>query len=154
MSIIENKIKELNIELPEPKAPVGTYTATKIVGKLLFISGQVSIDRNANLITGKVGKDLNLEEGYQAAERCGLRIISHAKNACQGDLDKIKSCIKLTGYVNSTDSFKDQPKIINGASDIISKIFNEKGKHTRAAISANSLPLGVAVEVDAIFELN
>ena len=153
MSIIENKIKELNIEMPEPKAPVGTYTATKIVGKLLFISGQVSIDRNANLITGKVGKDLNLEEGYQAAERCGLSIISHAKNACQGDLDKIKSCIKLTGYVNSTDSFKDQPKIINGASDIISKIFNEKGKHTRAAISANSLPLGVAVEVDAIFEL-
>tara|TARA_B100001248_G_C27324602_1_gene428419 strand:+ start:174 stop:638 length:465 start_codon:yes stop_codon:yes gene_type:complete len=153
MSIIENKIKELNIELPEPKAPVGTYTATKVVGKLLFISGQVSIDKNANLITGKVGKDLNLEEGYGAAERCGLSIISHAKNACQGDLDKIKSCIKLTGYVNSTDSFKDQPKIINGASDIISKIFNEKGKHTRAAISANSLPLGVAVEVDAIFEL-
>tara|TARA_B100000123_G_C25719406_1_gene423744 strand:- start:546 stop:1010 length:465 start_codon:yes stop_codon:yes gene_type:complete len=153
MSIIENKIKELNIELPEPKAPVGTYTATKVVGKLLFISGQVSIDKNANLITGKVGKDLNLEEGYKAAERCGLSIISHAKNACQGDLDKIKSCIKLTGYVNSTDSFKDQPKIINGASDIISKIFNEKGKHTRAAISANSLPLGVAVEVDAIFEL-
>ena len=153
MSIIENKIKELNIELPEPKAPVGTYTATKVVGKLLFISGQVSIDKNANLITGKVGKDLNLEEGYEAAKRCGLSIISHAKNACQGDLDKIKSCIKLTGYVNSTDSFKDQPKIINGASDIISKIFNEKGKHTRAAISANSLPLGVAVEVDAIFEL-
>ena len=153
MSITENKIKELNIKLPEPKAPVGTYTATKVVGKLLFISGQVSIDKNANLITGKVGKDLNLEEGYGAAERCGLSIISHAKNACHGDLDKIKSCIKLTGYVNSTDSFKDQPKIINGASDIISKIFNEKGKHTRAAISANSLPLGVAVEVDAIFEL-
>ena len=126
MSIIENKIKELNIELPEPKAPVGTYTATKVVGKLLFISGQVSIDKNANLITGKVGKDLNLEEGYKAAERCGLSIISHAKNACQGDLDKIKSCIKLTGYVNSTDSFKDQPKIINGASDIIAKIFEKK----------------------------
>ena len=154
MSIIENKIKELNIELPEPKAPVGTYTATKVVGKLLFISGQVSIDKNANLITGKVGKDLNLEEGYEAAKRCGLSIISHAKNACQGDLDKIKSCIKLTGYVNSTDSFKDQPKIINGASDIIAKIFEKKGEHTRAAVSVNSLPLGVAVEVDAIFELN
>ena len=150
---IEKRLKELNLKLPDPKSPVGAYVATKFVGKLLFISGQVSIDRNANLITGKVGKDLNLEEGYQAAERCGLSIISHAKNACQGDLDKIKSCIKLTGYVNSTDSFKDQPKIINGASDIISKIFNEKGKHTRAAISANSLPLGVAVEVDAIFEL-
>ena len=153
MSIIDDNLKKLNIILPDPKGPVGAYVATKIVGKLLFISGQVSIDKNANLITGKVGKDLNLEEGYEAAERCGLSIISHAKNACQGDLDKIKSCIKLTGYVNSTDSFKDQPKIINGASDIISKIFNEKGKHTRAAISANSLPLGVAVEVDAIFEL-
>ena len=154
MSIIENKIKELNIELPEPKAPVGTYTATKVVGKLLFISGQVSIDKNAKLITGKIGKDLNLEQGYMAAERCGLSIVAHVKNACDGDLNKIKTCVKLTGYVNSTDDFKDQPKIINGASDIIAKIFEKKGEHTRAAVSVNSLPLGVAVEVDAIFELN
>ena len=154
MRQIENKIKNLNIKLPEPKAPVGAYVATKIVGKLLFVSGQVSIDKNAKLITGKIGKDLNLEQGYMAAERCGLSIIAHVKKACYGDLNKIKTCVKLTGYVNSTDDFKDQPKIINGASDIIAKILEKKGEHTRAAISVNSLPLGVAVEVDAIFELN
>ena len=154
MSLIEDKLKKLNIILPEPKAPVGAYVATKVVGKLLFISGQVSIDKNSKLITGKIGKDLNLDEGYDAAKRCGLSIIAHVKNACGGDLDKIKTCVKLTGYVNSTDDFKDQPKIINGASDIIAKIFDEKGEHTRAAVSVNSLPLGVAVEVDAIFEIN
>ena len=154
MNVVDEKIKKLKIELPEPKAPVGAYVATKIVGKLLFISGQVSIDKDAKLITGKVGKDLNTDDGYKAAERCGLSIISHAKKACQDDLNKIKSCVKLTGYVNSTDDFKDQPKVINGASDIISKVFEKKGEHTRAAISSNSLPLGVSVEVDAIFELN
>ena len=151
MSLIEDKLKKLNIILPEPKAPVGAYVATKIVGKLLFVSGQVSIDKNTKLITGKIGKDLNLDEGYEAAKRCGLSIVAHVKNACGGDLDRIKTCVKLTGYVNST---KDQPKIINGASDIIAKIFDEKGEHTRAAVSVNSLPLGVAVEVDAIFEIN
>ena len=154
MSLIQDKLKKLNITLPEPKAPVGAYVATKVVGKLLFISGQVSIDKNTKLITGKIGKDLNLDEGYEAAKRCGLSIVAHVKNACGGDLDRIKTCVKLTGYVNSTDDFKDQPKIINGASDIIAKIFDEKGEHTRAAVSVNSLPLGVAVEVDAIFEIN
>ena len=111
MNVIDEKIKTLKIELPEPKAPVGAYVATKIVGKLLFISGQVSIDKDAKLITGKVGKDLNTDEGYKAAERCGLSIVAHVKNACGGDLGKVKSCVKLTGYVNSTDDFKDQPKI-------------------------------------------
>ena len=154
MSLIDINIKKLNIVLPDPKGPVGAYVATKIVGKLLFISGQVSIDENAKLITGKIGKDLNLEQGYKAAERCGLSIVAHAKKACDGNLDKIKTCIKLTGYVNSSDDFKDQPKIINGASDIIAKIFEKKGEHTRAAVSVNSLPLGVAVEVDALFEIN
>ena len=154
MGDIENKIKSLNIVLPKPKAPVGAYVATKIVGKLLFISGQVSIDNNSKLIIGKVGKELSNDEGYKAAERCGLSIVAHVKNACGGDLNKVKSCVKLTGYVNSTNDFKDQPKIINGASDIIAKIFEEKGEHTRAAVSVNSLPLGVAIEVDAIFELN
>ena len=154
MGDIENKIKLLNIVLPEPKAPVGAYVATKIVGKLLFISGQVSIDNNSKLITGKVGKELSNDDGYKAAERCGLSIVAHVKNACGGDLNKVKSCVKLTGYVNSTNDFKDQPKIINGASDIIARIFEEKGEHTRAAVSVNSLPLGVAIEVDAIFELS
>ena len=150
---IEDNLKKLNISLPDPKAPVGAYVATKIVGKLLFISGQVSIDENLKLITGKIGKDLDTEQGYEAAKRCGLSILSHAKEACKGDLDKIKTCVKLTGFVNSTDDYIDQPKVINGASDIIAKIFDKKGEHTRAAISSNSLPLGVAVEVDAIFEL-
>ena len=154
MSLIEDKLKKLNIILPEPKAPVGAYVATKIVGNLLFISGQVSIDKSTKLIIGKIGKDLSLEEGYEAAKRCGLSIVAHVKNACGGDLDRIKTCVKLTGYVNSTDDFKDQPKVINGASDIIAKIFDEKGEHTRAAVSVNNLPLGVAVEVDAIFEIN
>ena len=150
----EEKIEELKIELPEAKAPVGSYVATKISGKLLYVSGQISMSSNGELIKGKVGKNLNTEEAYKAAERCGLSIVAHVKNACGGNLDKVKSCVKLTGYVNSTDDFKDQPKIINGASDIIAKIFDKKGEHTRAAVSVNSLPLGVAVEVDAIFELN
>ena len=150
---INKKIEDLKIILPDPKGPVGSYIATKIVGNLLYISGQVSINDKGELIKGKVGKDLNIDQGYLAAERCGLSLISHAKKACGGNLDKIKSCVKLTGYVNSVDDFIDQPKVINGASDIISKILEEKGSHTRAAVSSNSLPLGVAIEVDAIFEI-
>ena len=150
----ENKINELKIELPDAKPPVGSYVATKIVGNLLYISGQISISENGELIKGKVGKDLSVDEGYKAAERCGLSIISQAKEACNGDLSKIKSCVKLTGFVNSTDDFTDQPKVINGASDLIASVFSNAGIHTRAAVSANSLPLGVSVEVDAIFELN
>jgi enamine deaminase RidA (YjgF/YER057c/UK114 family) len=150
----EQKINELKIKLPEAKAPVGSYMATKISGKLLFISGQISIDENGELIKGKVGKDLDTDEAYQAAKRCGLSIVSQVKKACGGDLSKIKSCIKLTGFVNSTDDFIDQPKVINGASDLVASIFGDAGMHTRAAVSTNSLPLGVSVEVDAIFELN
>ena len=150
----DNKIKELKIVLPEAKPPVGNYVATKISGKMLFVSGQISIDKNGQLIKGKIGKDLSVEDGYKAAERCGLSIISQAKVACHGDLSKIKSCVKLTGFVNSTDNFTDQPKVINGASDLITSVFGEAGMHTRAAVSTNSLPLGVSVEVDAIFELN
>jgi len=150
----KEKIINLKIDLPDPKDPVGSYVASKIVGNLLYISGQISIDSKGDLIKGKVGKDLNVDQGYEAAKRCGLAIISQVKKACNDDLSKVKSCVKLTGYVNSTDSFTDQPKVINGASEIIAKIFDNKGLHTRAAISSNSLPLGVAVEVDAIFEIN
>ena len=150
----ENKIKELKINLPEAKPPVGSYVATKIVGNLLYISGQISIAENGELIKGKIGEDLSVDDGYKAAERCGLSIVSQAKVACNGDLSKIKSCIKLTGFVNSTNDFTDQPKVINGASDLIASVFGDAGMHTRAAVSTNSLPLGVAVEVDAIFELN
>ena len=150
----EDKIKELQIELPEAKAPVGSYVATKIVGNLLYISGQISMNSKGELIKGKVGKDLTTDEAYKAAERCGLSIVAQVKKACNGDLSKIKSCVKLTGFVNSTKDFTEQPKVINGASDLIASIFAEAGMHTRAAVSANSLPLGVSVEVDAIFELN
>jgi len=150
----ENKIKDLNIQLPKAADPVGSYLATKIAGKLLFISGQISMKENGELIKGKVGKDLSTEDGYNAAKRCALSIIAQAKKACDGDLSKIKSCIKITGFVNSIDDYTDQPKVINGASDLIALIFGDSGVHSRAAVSTNSLPLGVSVEVDAIFELN
>jgi enamine deaminase RidA (YjgF/YER057c/UK114 family) len=150
----EEKIKELKIELPEAKAPVGSYVASKVCGNMLFISGQISISANGELIKGKLGQELKTDEGYEAAKRCGLSIVSQVKKACNGDLSKIKSCIKLTGFVNSTKDFIEQPKVINGASDLIASIFGDAGMHTRAAVSTNSLPLGVSVEVDAIFELN
>ena len=150
----ENNLKKYNIILPEPKDPVGSYLAVKKSGNYLYVSGQLSIDKNGQLIKGKLGKNLNTEEGYEAAKRCGLGILSQAKKACDNNLSKIKSCLKLTGYVNSTEDFIEQPKVINGASEIITKILEESGLHVRAAISSNSLPLGVAVEVDAIFELN
>ena len=112
------------------------------------------MNSNGELIKGKVGKDLNTDEAYKAAERCGLSIVAQVKKSCDGDLSKVKSCVKLTGFVNSTEDYTEQPKVINGASDLIASIFGDAGMHTRAAVSANSLPLGVSVEVDAIFELN
>ena len=150
----EEKIKELKLELPAAKDPVGSYVAFRTIGKMLFISGQSSISTNGDLIKGKVGKDLTTDEGYEAAKRCGLSIVSQVKKACNDDLSKVKSCVKLTGFVNSTENFIEQPKVINGASDLIVSIFGNAGMHTRAAVSTNSLPLGVSVEVDAIFELN
>ncbi|MDA7770288.1 RidA family protein [Candidatus Pelagibacter sp.] len=150
----EDKIIKLKLLLPEARDPVGSYVASKIIGKMLFISGQISIAPNGELIKGKLGKELKTEDGYEAAKRCGLNIIAQVKKACKDDLSKIKSCIKLTGFVNSTHDFIEQPKVINGASDLIVSVFGDAGMHTRAAVSANSLPLGVSVEVDAIFELH
>ena len=149
----EENLKKNKLELPKAADPVGSYVATKEVGKLLYISGQISMEASGNLIKGKLGKDLTTEEGYKAAVRCALSIISQAKKHLSNDLSKIKTCIKLTGFVNSTDDFTEQPKVINGASDLIASIFGNAGTHTRAAVSTNSLPLGVSVEVDAIFEL-
>ena len=149
----DSKLKELNIDLPKAADPVGSYVATKITGKLLYISGQISMNENGELIKGKLGKELNTEAGYNAAKRCALSIVAQVKKTCNNDLSKIKSCVKLTGFVNSTENFTEQPKVINGASDLIASVFGEAGMHTRAAVSTNSLPLGVSVEVDAIFEL-
>ena len=150
----EKNIEQLKLKLPEARDPVGSYVATKVIGKMLFISGQISISENGELIKGKIGRELKTEDGYEAAKRCGLSIISQVKKACNDDLSKVKSCIKLTGFVNSTEDFIEQPKVINGASDLIVSFFGDSGMHTRAAVSVNSLPLGVSVEVDAIFELN
>ena len=134
----EEKIKELKINLPDAKVPVGNYVATKVSGKMLFVSGQISIDETGQLIKGKVGKDLDTEAGYNAAKRCALSIIAQVKKACNNDLSKVKSCVKLTGFVNSTDEFIDQPKVLNGASDLIASVFGDAGMHTRAAVSTNS----------------
>jgi len=151
---VEKKIKQLNIEIPKSPKPVGAYVAFRIVNKLVYISGQVSFDQNGNLIKGKVGSELSLEQGQEAAKACAINIISQLKSACDGDLEKVKSCIKINGYVNSTDNFLDQPKVINAASELIVNVFGEKGKHARAAVSVNSLPLGAAVEIESIFEIN
>ena len=149
----EDKLKELNINLPKAPDPVGAYVAFKKIDKLLFISGQLPIDMDGKMIKGKIGKDLTLEEGQKASKLCVVNIIAQAKKATDGDLNKIKNCIKITGFVNSTDKFTDQPKIINPASETLSSVFGNNGKHARAAISTNSLPLGAAVEIDAIFEV-
>ena len=152
MSVYEN-LKRLNIELPNPPAPVGAYVAYKKIKNLLFISGQLSIDSKGNITKGKLRKELSIQQGQTAAKLCAINIIAQAKQACDEKLENIANCIKLTGYVNSTNDFIDQPKVINGASELISAVFGNNGKHVRAAISSNSLPLGAAVEVDAIFEL-
>jgi enamine deaminase RidA (YjgF/YER057c/UK114 family) len=152
LSQIENKLKELNIIVPDAPTPVGAYVAYKIVDKLIFISGQLPIDKDGKMIKGKIGKDISLEEGQKASMLCAINILAQAKKAMNGDLNKIKNCVKITGFVNSSDDFIDQPKVINPASEMLSSVFGDAGKHARAAVSANSLPLGVSVEIDAIFE--
>lgn len=149
----EENLKKLNIILPPAPNPVGAYLAYRQSKNLIFISGQISIKADGNIIKGKVGNDLSLEEGQEAAKICAINILSQMKAACDGDLNKIKSCIKITGFVNSNDSFIDQPKVINAASELLVKIFEEDGKHSRAAVSVNSLPLGAAVEIEAIFDI-
>ena len=148
----EENLNKIKVNLPKAPDPVGSYVASKVVGKLVFISGQLPLNHEGKLIKGKIGKDLNLEQGQESAKLCALNLLAQLKKIT-GSLDKVKSCVKLTGYVNSTDNFVDQPKVINGASDLISQIFGDKGKHTRAAVSVNSLPLGASVEVEGIFEL-
>jgi len=150
---IENKLKELNIELPNAPDPVGAYVAFKKIGNLLFISGQLPISKDGEIIKGKIGAGLDLEDGQRASKLCVINILAQVKKALNGDLNKVKNCIKITGFVNSINDFKDQPKVINPASETLSSVFGDNGKHARAAISANSLPLGAAVEIDAIFEI-
>tara|TARA_Y100000590_G_scaffold377260_1_gene443382 strand:+ start:806 stop:1264 length:459 start_codon:yes stop_codon:yes gene_type:complete len=149
---LEN-IKKLNLEIPDAPAPVGAYVAYKKIGNLLYISGQLPITKEGKIIKGKIGKDLTLEDGQKASKYCAINIIAQVKKALDGDLNKVKNCVKITAFVNSTDDFIEQPKVINPASETLSAVFEDNGKHTRAAVSTNSLPLGAVVEIDAIFEI-
>ena len=151
--VVFEQLKQLNIELPKAPDPVGAYVAFKKIANLLYISGQLPIGPDGKIIKGKIGKDLTLEDGQKASKLCVINILAQASKAMNGNLDYIKNCIKITAFVNSTDDFFDQPKVINPASETLSFLFGDKGKHTRAAISTNSLPLGAAVEIDAIFEI-
>ena len=151
--MISDNLKKLNIDLPKPPDPVGAYVAYKIISNLLYISGQLPIESDGKIIKGKIGKDLTLEDGQKASKLCVINILAQAKKAMNGDLNKVKNCIKITGFVNSSDNFIDQPKVINPASETLSTVLGDKGKHARAAVSTNSLPLGAAVEIDAIFEI-
>jgi enamine deaminase RidA (YjgF/YER057c/UK114 family) len=150
---IEDKLKELKVTLPNAPDPVGAYVAYKIIGNLLYISGQLPVSEKGVILKGKIGRDLTLDDGKTAARYCVNNILSQAKKAMGGDLNKIKNCVKITGFVNSTEEFYDQPKVINPASELLTAVFGNSGKHTRAAVSTNSLPLGAAVEIDAIFEV-
>ena len=151
--MVSDILKKLNIELPSAPEPVGAYVAYKKAGNLLFISGQLPISSDGKMIRGKIGKDLTLEDGKKASKLCVINILAQAKKAMNGNLNEVKNCIKITGFVNSTDDFNDQPKVLNPASETLSAIFGANGKHARVAISTNSLPLGAAVEIEAIFEI-
>ena len=150
---VEKNLQKLGIELPTAPSPAANYVPYVIVGKLLYVSGQISQDKNG-LIKGKLGEDLSVEEGANAAKYCALSLLAQVKAACKGDLDRLVRVIKLTGFVNSVGEFTEQPQVVNGASNILVEILGDSGKHSRSAVSAASLPLGVAVEIEGIFEIN
>ena len=150
-SAIEARLSALNITLPDAPAPAANYVPFVRTGNQIFVSGQVSAGPDG-FIKGKLGADMSVEEGAAAARRCGLALIAQAR-AAVGDLDKIKRVVKLVGFVNSTADFTDQPEVVNGCSDLMVEVFGEAGRHARSAVSAASLPFGVAVEIEAIFEV-
>ncbi len=152
MSAIETRLAELGVTLPDAPAPAANYVPFVVSGKSVYVSGQVSAGPEG-LITGKLGADLDVAAGAAAARACALSLIAQAKKAAGGDLDRIARVVKLVGFVNSTADFGDQPKVINGASDFFVEVFGDKGRHARSAVSAASLPFGVAVEIEAVFEL-
>jgi len=150
---IDNRLKELGINLPTPAQSVANYVPFVVAGNLVHISGQIPILNGDLKYVGKIGAKLTLNDGYSAARLCGLNLIAQARAAAGGDLDQISQVVKIGGFVNSNPEFIDQPKIINGASDLMVEVFGDKGQHARFAVSSSSLPLGVAVEIDGIFEL-
>ena len=150
---VDARLAALGITVPKAAAPVANYVGYVKTGNLVFVSGQVPLLNGEFMYQGKVGTDISLEEAQQAAALCAINVISQLKGACGGDLDKVRRIVKLGGFVNSTPEFTDQPKVINGASDLMVEVFGDAGKHARAAISAGALPLNVAVEVDAVAEI-
>ena len=150
---ITAKLEELGLSLPSARAPAATYVPFVRSGSLLFVSGQISADADGNLITGKLGQDLDVAEGAKAAERCALALLAQVNEACGGDFAGFRRVVKLTGFVNSTADFTDQPMVINGCSNLLVELLGDAGRHSRSAVSAASLPLGVAVEIEGIFEL-
>ena len=154
MGKIDDRLKELNITLPEPAAPVANYVGYVITGNLVFISGQVTFGPDGNLLyQGIVGSTISVEEAQRAARICGINILAQLKAACDGDLDRVVRCVKLGGFVNAVPGFENHPTVINGTSDLMVEVFGDKGKHARFAMGAGSLPVNVSVEVDAVFEI-
>lgn len=152
MHPIETRLADLGVTLPDAPAPAANYVPFVVVGNLVHVSGQIS-QNEAGLIKGRLGEDLAVEQGAEAARRCAISLLAQLKKACGGDWDRLNRAVKLVGFVNSTADFTDQPKVINGASDFLVAVLGEAGRHARSAVSAASLPLGVAVEIEAIFEL-
>jgi enamine deaminase RidA (YjgF/YER057c/UK114 family) len=152
MSAIETRLAELGVTLPDAPAPAANYVPYVQSGNLVFVSGQISMKDGA-FITGKLGQDMSTEEGAAAAKTCAIALLAQLKAACGGDIDRLQRVVKLTGFVNSTADYTEQPKVINGASDFLVEALGDKGRHSRSAVSAAALPLGVAVEIEAIFEI-
>lgn len=150
---IEKKLQDMGFTLPESVLPAANYVPYVVTGKTVTISGQLPMLGGKPQAVGKVGKEFSIEEGQHTAKICGLNILSHLKAACDGDFTKVKRCVRLGVFVNSTEDFTDQPKVANGVSDMIVELFGDKGKHARAAVGVAQLPLGVSVEVEATFEL-
>jgi enamine deaminase RidA (YjgF/YER057c/UK114 family) len=150
---IDAKLKDLGITLPKAAAPVANYVPYVISGNLVFISGQVTVGPNGLEYVGIVGKEISVEDAKSAAKLCAMNLVAQLREACGGDLDRVKRCVKLTGFVNAVPGFDKHPEVINGASDFMVQVFGDAGKHARAAVGAGSLPRNVSVEVDAIFEI-
>jgi enamine deaminase RidA (YjgF/YER057c/UK114 family) len=149
---IESRLAELGITLPVAAAPAANYVPFVVSGNMVFVSGQVSQDASG-LVKGKLGDDMEIEAGAAAAKLCAIGLLAQAKAACGGDLSKLKRVVKLNGFVNSTGDFTEQPKVVNGASDFLVEVLGDAGRHARSAVSAAALPFGVAVEIEAIFEI-
>lgn len=150
---IESRLRELGIALPEAAVPAANYVPYVVAGNLVFVSGQLPIAEGKLAFAGRLGDELGLDEGREAARLCALNLLAQVKAACGGDLDRVRRVVRLGGFVASTSEFTDHPKVVNGASDLMVEVFGDKGRHSRAAVGVAALPLNAAVEIDGIFEI-